>query len=68
MCLSKAFIIEKNGKRLLCERVKTMEHKDGKLILKDLFDETWEVEARIDEINFVDNYIVLRDLKAAETI
>ncbi len=68
MCLSKAFIIEKDRKRVLCERVKTMEYKDGRLILKDLFDESWEVDARIDEINFVDNYIILKDLKTAETI
>ncbi len=65
MCLSKAFIIEEDEKKVLCDRVKTIEYKNGRLILKDLFDEAWEVDARIDEINFVDNYIVLKNLKTA---
>ncbi|MBO4918652.1 MAG: CooT family nickel-binding protein, partial [Erysipelotrichaceae bacterium] len=46
MCLSKAFIIEDNEKKVLCDRVKTMSSEDGKIILKDLFDDVWEIEGQ----------------------
>ena len=61
MCLSKAFIIEDNEKKVLCDRVKTMSSENGKIILKDLFDDVWEIEGQVEEINFVDNYIVLKE-------
>ena len=64
MCLSKAFIIEDNEKKVLCDRVKTMSSEDGKIILKDLFDDVWEIEGQVEEINFVDNYIVLKEKTA----
>ena len=64
MCLSKAFIIEENKKRVLCDRVRMMSSENGKIILKDLFDDVWEIEGEVEEINFVDNYIVLKE-KAA---
>ena len=63
MCLSKAYI-DKNGEReLLVEEVASVEVKDGKLLVKTLFGEEKEVEANIREINFVNNSIVLENVR-----
>ena len=63
MCLSKAYI-NKDGKReLLMEEVATLEIGDEKILLKTLFGEKKEIAARIRQIDFVANSIVLGDLK-----
>ena len=67
MCLSKAYV-EKDGEReLLMEEVASLDIKDGKLRLKNLFGKEREIDASIRQINFVTHSIFLEDLKHGDT-
>ncbi len=68
MCLSKAFIEGTEGRKVLCDRVKTMSSENGKVILKDLFGDAWEVEGTVGEVNFTDNYIVMKNVKSVRSL
>jgi len=65
MCLSKAYV-DRSGKReLLVEEVASVEVRNGKLLLRTLFGEQKEVEARIRQIDFMTHSILLENLEEA---
>ena len=63
MCLAKAFLGSGERKELLMEEIASMRVEDGKLRLMTLFGEEREVEARVQEIDFMSGSIVLDDAK-----
>ena len=63
MCLSKAYVARNGERRLLMEDVASVEIKDNKLLMKTLFGEEKEIEAKIRKIDFVARSIVLETLK-----
>ena len=63
MCLSKAYVARNGERGLLMEDVASVEIKDNKLLLKTLFGEEKEIEAKIRKIDFVARSIVLETLK-----
>jgi predicted RNA-binding protein len=62
MCLSKTYIEEDGGRRLLLEEVSSIEVEGKKLILRTLFGEQKEIRANIREINFLDHNVTLGNL------
>jgi predicted RNA-binding protein len=63
MCLAKAYISNKNEKKLLMEEIASLKVKDGKLLVATLFGEQREIEANISEIDFLASSVVLEDVK-----
>ena len=63
MCLSRAYVARNGERGLLMEDVASVEIKDNKLLLKTLFGEEKEIEAKIRKIDFVARSIVLETLK-----
>ena len=62
MCLAKAYL-SKNGKReLLMQEIAYMGVGDEKLLLRELFGEQKEVEAKLREIDFATSSIILEKL------
>lgn len=62
MCLAKAYL-SKNGKReLLMQEIAYMGVGDEKLLLRTLFGEQKEVEAKLREIDFATSSIILEKL------
>ncbi len=62
MCLAKAYL-SKNGKReLLMREIAYLGVGDEKLLLRTLFGEQKEVEAKLREIDFANSSIILEKL------
>ena len=59
MCLSKAYIDRDGNREMLAEEVVSLGVSDGRLLLKTLFGELKEVNARIREIDFLTHTILL---------
>ena len=63
MCLSKAFVENSRGRKLLMEEVSSLAVKEGKVVLQTLFGERKEIRANIKEIDFLNHTIVVEDLR-----
>jgi predicted RNA-binding protein len=61
MCLSKAYIDKGDGRELVMEEIASVDIDDGRLRLRSLFGEEREVVAKVKEINFVTNSMLLED-------
>ncbi len=62
MCLAKAYL-SRNGKReLLMREIAYLGVGNGKLLLRTLFGEQKEVEAKLREIDFANSSIILEKL------
>ncbi len=59
MCLAKAYLNEKSGKKLLAEEVTSVQVENGRLRVTTLFGEKREIDARIREIDFRASQILL---------
>ena len=61
MCLSTVYIREEEEKsRQLARNVATVKVRDGKLIFTDIMGVTTEVDAEIETIDLMENYIYIR--------
>ena len=59
MCLAKAYI-GNNKEKLLMEEIASLKVADGRLLVKTLFGEQREIEAKISEIDFMSSSIILK--------
>lgn len=62
MCLAKAYLSENGKRELLMQEIAYMGVGDGKLLLRTLFGEQKEVEAKLREIDFATSSIILEKL------
>ena len=63
MCLSKVFLDNGSNRSLLVEDVASLKEEGNHLVLRTLFGEQKEINARIREIDFLNHTIVLTDVK-----
>ena len=59
MCLAKACIGENSEEELVMEGITLMKIENGRLILNSIFGEQKEIEAHIEEIDFLHHSITL---------
>ncbi len=62
MCLAKAYLSENGKRELLMQEIAYMGVGDEKLLLRTLFGEQKEVEAKLREIDFATSSIILEKL------
>ena len=62
MCLSKVYVDEGDKEGLLMEEIASLKTKGKKLLLKTLFGEEKEIEARIRQIDFMTHSIFLENM------
>ena len=60
MCLSTVYFREEDERRPLARNIATVRTRDGKLILTDILGVTTEVDAEIEAIDLMENYIYIR--------
>ncbi len=60
MCLSSVYELNGGGKRLIKENVAAVKVENGKVILINILGEKTEIEAQIEKIDLMENFIVLR--------
>ena len=62
MCLSKVYVDKGDKEELLKEEIASLKIEGKKLLLKTLFGEEKEIEARIRQIDFMTHSIFLQNL------
>jgi len=62
MCLSKVYVDKGDKEELLKEEIASLKIEGKKLLLKTLFGEEKEIEARIRQIDFMTHSIFLENL------
>lgn len=62
MCLAKAYLSENGKRELLMQEIAYMGVGDEKILLRTLFGEQKEVEAKLREIDFATSSIILEKL------
>lgn len=60
MCLSTVYELKDNKKSILQENVAAVRVEDGKVVLINILGVKTEIEAQIEKIDLMENYIVLR--------
>ena len=60
MCLSTVYVRQADRREQLAKNVATVKSHDGKLIFTDIMGATTEVDAEIEAIDLMDNYIYIR--------
>lgn len=63
MCLSTVYEIKDNNKSLIQENVAAVRVENGKVILVSILGAKTEVDAEIEKIDLMENYIVLKKIK-----
>ena len=60
MCLSTVYELNGSNKKLIKENVAAIRVENGKVILISILGEKTEIDAEIEKIDLMENYIVLR--------
>ena len=60
MCLSTVYELNGSNKKLIKENVAAVRVENGKVILVSILGEKTEIDAEIEKIDLMENYIVLR--------
>lgn len=60
MCLSTVYQLSGGEKRLLCKNIAAVQQRDGQLIFTDIMGVQTRVDAVIDRIDLMENYIFLK--------
>ncbi len=60
MCLSTVYELNGSNKRIIKENVAAVRVENGRIILINILGEKTEIEAEIEKIDLMENYIVLR--------
>lgn len=60
MCLSTVYELKDNKKSVIQENVAAVRVENGKVILVNILGVKTEIEAQIEKIDLMENYIVLR--------
>ena len=60
MCLSTVYVRDAEKKEQIAKNVAAVRTKDGKLLLTDILGVTTELDAEIETIDLMDNYIYVR--------
>lgn len=63
MCLSTVYEIKDNKKSLIQENVAAVRVENGKVILVSILGAKTEVDAEIEKIDLMENYIVLKKIQ-----
>lgn len=63
MCLSTVYEIKDNKKSLIQENVAAVRVENGKVILVSILGVKTEVDAEIEKIDLMENYIVLKKIQ-----
>lgn len=61
MCLSTVFALRPEGKTQIAKNVASVKQQDGKLILTDIMGVPTVVDADIERIDLMDNFIWVRE-------
>lgn len=61
MCLSTVYQLSGGEKKLLCKNVAAVQQQEGELIFTDIMGVQTRVEAVIDRIDLMENYIFLKE-------
>lgn len=62
MCLSTVYELNGNAKNVVQENVAAVRVENGKVILVNILGAKTEIEAQIEKIDLMENYIVLKKL------
>lgn len=60
MCLSTVYLREQDKKEQVAKNVASVRMKDGKLLLTDILGVTTELDAELETIDLMDNFIYVR--------
>lgn len=60
MCLSTVYKTTENGREEVCKNIASMTMEDGKLILTDLMGRRTELEGKLEKVDLMDNYILVK--------
>ena len=60
MCLSTVYLREQDKKEQVAKNVAAVRMKDGKLLLTDILGVTTELDAELETIDLMDNFIYVR--------
>lgn len=60
MCLSTVYVRDAEKKEQVAKNVAAVRTKDGKLLFTDIMGVTTEIDAEIETIDLMDNYIYIR--------
>ncbi len=60
MCLSTVYVRDREKKEPVAKNVAAVRTKDGKLVLTDILGVTTELDAEIETIDLMENYIFVR--------
>ena len=60
MCLSTVYLREQEKKEPVAKNVASVRLKDGKLVLTDILGVTTELDAELETIDLMDNFIYVR--------
>lgn len=60
MCLSTVYLREQDKKEQIAKNIAAVRRKDGKLVLTDILGVTTELDAEIETIDLMDNFIYVR--------
>ena len=63
MCLSRVYVDKEDKEELLMEEIASLRIEGEKLLFKTLFGEEKEIEANIEQIDFMTHSIFLENLK-----
>lgn len=61
MCLSTVYQLSGGEKRLLCKNIAAVQQRDGQLIFTDIMGVQTRVDAVIDRIDLMENFIFLTE-------
>ena len=60
MCLSTVYVRDAEKKEQIAKNVASVRTKDGKLLFTDILGVTTELDAEIETVDLMDNYIYIR--------
>ena len=60
MCLSTVYVRDAEKKEPIAKNVASVRTKDGKLLFTDILGVTTEIDAEIETVDLMDNYIYIR--------
>ena len=65
MCLSTVYRNTLTPEAVVMKNVRTIESKDGVIILTDLMERQVAIEGTLEKANLVDGYVVIKETKTA---
>ena len=61
MCLSDVYLVKPNHeKELICRKIASVKKEDKNVVLTDILGVTTVVEAEVDSVDLMENYVYLR--------